>query len=212
MDKVHDGWDSAFFPLSRMFLCLPLLVCWATATLIGTRRLSAGFAAGVLAASLGAVSYRSITTSDIAQRQVRDQTRWVILSTLPRLKEDTRRLKAISDRYHIGLIVPLGLPSEIAPQFRTYLLPVLEPAAPPTYLTGYERRYWQRDAFAGKVVQNLLFTGGAPERWKTIMASDGRFKEISDNGTDAVHVLTGNTIATDSLVFPLLHKLHPPGE
>ena len=212
MDKVHDGWDSAFFPLSRMFLCLPLLVCWATAKLIGTRRSSTAFAAGVFAASLGAVTYRSITTTDIAQRQVRDQTKWVFVSPLPRLKDDARRLKAISDRYHIGLIVPLGLPSEIAPQFRTYLQPILEPASPPTYVVGYERRYWHRETFGPLVFENVLFTGGMPERWAPIIARDRRFVEIMDGGVDAVHVLTGNTVATDSLVFPLMHELHPPGE
>ena len=93
-----------------------------------------------------------------------------------------------------------------------------------TVRSGQAEVYGEGQAFVTRDRQTYRFAGNGLrdyrsynqwpvdefERWS--MARDQRFVEIMDGGVDAVHVLTGNTVATDSLVFPLMRKLHPPGE
>ena len=209
VDKVHDGWDSVFFPLSRMFLCLPLLMAWSTAALLRTVRTRAWMMALMFFACCASATIHALSTERIARQQIHDLTHWVAVRPVPLLQDDARKLRVLSERYGIGLIVPLGLPSTIHCQFRAYAYPVLEPALPPTYLAGYERRYWQREAFSGAIVPNLLLIGGDPERWAPVLAEDPRFTEIKEKDSDVIHVLSGNTLPTDSLVHMLMQRIHP---
>lgn len=209
VDKVHDGWDSVFFPLSRMFLCLPLLVAWATAALLSTARTRVWMMGVMLFACCATATIHALSTERIARQQIHDLTRWVAVRPVPLLQDDAHRLRNISERYRIGLIVPLELPSAIHCQFRAYAYPVLEPALPPTYLAGYERRYWLRGVFSGAIVPNLLFVGGEPERWAALVGTDPRYMAIPDKGPDMAHVLLGNTLPTDSLVRSLMYRIYP---
>lgn len=209
VDKVHDGWDSVFFPLSRMFLCLPLLLAWATAALLKTARVRTWAMVLAFLACCGATALRTLSTERIVRQQIQDLTMWVAVRPVPRLQEDASRLNAISKQYGIDLIVPLELPSAIPCQFLAYAYPVLEPALPPTYLVGYERRYWHREAYSHAIIPDLLFVGGEPERWRPLIASDPRITEIRENGADVIHVLSGNTLPTDSLVRSLMLRIYP---
>ncbi|MEO7080939.1 MAG: hypothetical protein ABIY71_05395, partial [Flavobacteriales bacterium] len=206
MDKVHDGWNSIYFPLSRIFLGLPLLVAWATATLLGTYRAGRWIALMVLIVCIGATTIRAWSTSAITERQVQAQWRWVGVKPYDMLLDDAKRLLEVSKVEHIGLITPTRT-GFIWPQFRAYLHPVLQPGLPPTYLAGYERRYWVKQAFSDSVVDTLLITGGSTDQWASICEEDPRFIRIVDSGKDEVHILRGNTLPTDSILGIINRKL-----
>jgi len=197
MEKTHEGWDSVFFPLSRMFLALPLLLFWALTLFIGEKRSSVGPIIVVLLLAIVAVAWKVSIMERTTLVQVKSQRQWVDVRPIAQLRQDAYRLRRISDRYGVELILPFS--GNLWPQFRAFLHPVLEPRLPPTYLVGYERRYWQRDRFSKAVVPVVLFVGGRSERWSTIMAADRRFLVDHAPGEDDVYVLVGNTLPTDSI-------------
>lgn len=208
MDKVHDGWGTVFYPLSRMFLGLPLLLCWASAMLLRPGRLFSLGVFGILLIAVGFVGLRTSQTDRVARWNIHAQRDWVGVLPGDFLRSDAQRIHGISKRHGVGLIVPLPVPSLVWPQFRGYLYPVLEPELPPTYVHSNERRYWQRETFQNATVPVILFTGGDPERWNTILALDDRFIAVHDGGPDAVHVLVGNTLPADSIVRTVLDALN----
>ncbi len=212
MDKVHDGWDSVFYPLSRMYLCLPLLVGWATAMLLAKARVTTRPAVLLVALCFGATVHRACTTEHITERQVNAQRLWVGVWPVQDLVQDARRIQQLCEKYDVGLIVPMQLATPIWPQFRAYLHPVLDPTLPPTYLVGYERRYWVRETFADSVVPCILIAGGDHRLWKPILDMDARYIAVPDDSNGAVHILQGNTLPTDSLLRSLKQKLTPRDE
>jgi hypothetical protein len=207
VDKVYDGWDSIYFSLSRMFVGVPLLVALGTALLLNSAKPSIWVSRVLLGTCLLAMIVRTETTERITQHQVKYQRMWVGIGRVDALREDAQRLKRLSDLHHVDLIVPLRSPSVVWPQFRAYLHPVLEPELAPTYLAGYERRYWIHETFADTVVNTLLVTGGPRECWALIRDADPCITLIQDDGVDLVHIVENNTLETDVLIKSLMEQL-----
>lgn len=205
LGKIHEGWDPVFFPLSRMFLALPLWVVWAFTQFVGTKRFSGTLMIRIALLTTATVLRKATSIERTIYDQVMGRTIWVHVDPIHTLRTDARRMQRIANRHGAGLIVPFA--AKIWPQFHSYLYPVLEPGLAPTYYYGYERRYWQRDRFAKAVVPVILFVGGSTERWSTIMNDHPEFIDPHDAGPDDVHVLIGNKLPTDSLAHWLNAQL-----
>lgn len=207
VDKVHDGLDTVYYPLSRMFLALPLLLAWVCGKLLEGRRY---YGQVFLACAVVVVScsvWRCSHMEETSHAQVASQRLWVDVGWMDLRISDARRTKEVSDRYGVGLIVPLDLPSKILPPFRAYLIPALEPEAPATYLHDGERRYWVRERYGPMVVGTILFTGGTEAAWKRLTTNDGRIRLVDSTGTDNLYLLRNNELATDELLDFMMREL-----
>ncbi|HRH70163.1 MAG TPA: hypothetical protein PLB89_11700 [Flavobacteriales bacterium] len=205
VDKVHDGLDTVYYPLSRMFLALPLLLAWVSGKLLEGRRYHGPvFLAGAILVCACFV-VRCARMEKTSHAQVASQKQWIDVGWMDLRISDARRVKEVSDRYGVGLAVPL--PAKIAPAFRAYLYPVLEPGPPATYLYGFERRYWVRELYASKVVGTILFAGGSEEAWETLMTKDGRIALVDGTGPDKLYVIRNNDLATDELLVYVMREL-----
>jgi hypothetical protein len=208
LPKVHDGWDSVFFPLSRMFLAIPLLVAWAlslSAPPVAAHRTHVLLA---LLASVTAIAYKAAHVDRVGADQVAAQSKWVSVRPFAELKEDAAALKTLCEAHDVDLIVvPIRLGTRIWAQFRAYLHPTLVPDLPPTYLYGYERRHWQRTEQGQAIHPTILVIGGAEERWAELRARDPRILRLGDLQGDRVHVFTGNDRPTDRLMASMLEDL-----
>ena len=203
--KVHDGSESVFFPFSRMFLALPLTVCWSASMLFTKLRTPRLFGPMAISCAGTLVVIRSILLPPTIQYQVYDQPNWCE-RPIDVLVSNEAHIRSVCDAYQVQLIVYLILTDD-CPQVAGYLYPAIDPALPPTYLTKLERRHWIREEFAHAVMPNILLHGGEPEKWKTLMTLDPRFVDVSA-GPDQLHVIVGNTIPTDSLAGQVMRMLN----
>ncbi|MCB9170046.1 MAG: hypothetical protein H6594_06825 [Flavobacteriales bacterium] len=209
MPKTHDGWDWVYYPLSRMFVCLPLLLAWGVASLIRASRSPHWMAVFTLILGLFYAGHQWNAIGAARNDQLAKPQRWVGVIDLATMKEDAAMLRERCERQGAGLIVPLQQPSQVWAQLRAYLYPVLGPGSTPTYLAGYERRYWQRDAFADSVVSRIMFTGGERVRWDALRRTDPHFVRLMGSNGDAMYLLTGNTRPTDQVVSRVMAALAP---
>ncbi|HRF82478.1 MAG TPA: hypothetical protein PL070_20630, partial [Flavobacteriales bacterium] len=71
--KVYDGYDSIFFPLSRIFLGLPLVLAWALGSIqVGHRKLEY-LTMLVLATVLIHTTWRITTAKEVYTNALQDQ-------------------------------------------------------------------------------------------------------------------------------------------
>jgi hypothetical protein len=211
LPKVHDGWDSVFFPLSRMFLAVPLLLGWSIALLLSTRRPKATHVLLLAGLSVAAVTYKAMHVDRVGTAQVAAQTKWVAVATVDRLAADAALLQRSCADADIDLIVtPIALGTGIWAQFRSYLHPTLVEPLPPTYCYGYERRHWQRARYGSAVRKNILVIGGSEAQWARAKSAHPMIERISDLNGDLVHVVHANGHATDLLMEKLMTSLQTP--
>ena len=208
--KTHDGELNVFFPLSRMYIALPLLLCWGGSMMIRKPQENRTLTGIILLAAVVVVLSKALLLPSTLEHHLAHQGFLVFERPLSELRSDEHLIRAICEAHDVQLIVAQPVPSSVCAQFRSYLYPVLDPTLPPTYRAGYERRYWQREAIGNRVFPNVLLTAGDPERWKGIMASDPRFIDVSDGVRDQMHVIVGNTEPTDTLVSRVLRDLKAP--
>jgi len=196
--KTHDGTENVFFAYSRMYLALPLLLCWGSGHVEMSQRATRGMvivmltgcmiASGLMIARFPGVILRQTgPNGPVAELPVKEVT------------ADAAHLLRLQKEYAVGLIAALDFGYRFAPQIRCFLYPAIEPALAPTYMKG-DRRYWQRDAYASRVVPTLLIVGGDSSRWASWSAEDDRLLDVSDRRSGPLHVLRGNTEPTDSLL------------
>ena len=70
LPKVHDGWDSIFYPLSRMFLALPLLFAWGVSVLLRRIRVSGTFTILSILITATVVGYKTSNIRATAKAQL----------------------------------------------------------------------------------------------------------------------------------------------
>ena len=81
---------------------------------------------------------------------------------------------------------------------------------PPTYLFGYERRYWQRELYGNAVVPNILVIGGPLEKWGSLGEKQGQLEAVRKMNGDAAYLIVGNTQPTDALLNDVIIQLNSP--
>ncbi len=212
LPKVQDGWDSVFFPLSRMFLAVPLLVAWVLGLSAPARGPRRSLVLIALAASVSAIAYKAAVVDRVGAEQVAAQTKWVSVLPFTELEQDAAELGRLCTAHDVDLIVvPIRLGTRVWAQFRAYLHPTLVPELPPTYAYGYERRHWQRTEQGQAVHRTLLVIGGAEERWSELRTLDPRIRRIGALQGDLVHLLPAEDRPTDDRMAELVEDLLSAG-
>jgi len=204
--KTHDGIANVFMPLSRMFLAVPLVLCWGVAMLLDGTRLRPWPARITLAAALCALTIKSYRLPSTINEQVAEQGPWSSERPLADFNGDLAWLRAVCARHQVGLIVPLYADTHIEVHYRALLYTALDRSLPPTYLTWKENRYWVREAYADSVVENVLLVAGRATGWDRNARALTTAIDVSGDRQDRFLLLSGNTLTTDSLVRFVLQK------
>ena len=211
LPKVHDGWYSVFYPLSRMFLALPLLFAWAISVLLGRVRVSGTLMIFLFLITASVVGYKISSIRATAELQFAAPTKWFSVQPYDVLLKDAIVLNALCIERNVDLIVlPKELGTGIWAQFRAYMYPTLTEGFPPTYLFGYDRRYWQREVFGNAVVPNILVIGGPLDKWGSLGEKHGKLEAVRKMNGDAAYLILGNTQPTDALLNDVIIQLNSP--
>lgn len=203
--KVHDGVDSVFYPRSRMFLAVPLLLAWAFAPLLPgafPRRATVIAALGLA----GLLVARAVTMEDRIDRQLADQRGALVREkSVAFVRDRCERIQAAAWEYGADAVITLRWPDvrvDPEPHFLTYFdryaCGILRDGMPLLYGPGYERCAWVIDAIRRRVPHTPLFVGGDPAAWDAIMRDAPRIRRLGDQ--PLLHLIEGNAEPIDSIV------------
>lgn len=145
--KVHDGSGSIFFPLSRIFLGMPLVLAWAW----GAIRIEPSHRHGaiVLVATVAVLhgSWRVARAQQVYDQALQHQEDLPVRTwSVDRIKARCTRLASLANTVQADRIVLLRGNDPFPAQFTAYSLPVFHPEAPSTWMVGHDRRILQRQA------------------------------------------------------------------
>lgn len=178
--KVHDGLPNVFFPLSRMYLALPLLMAWALTA--GKKPLPRVLWVLLpLLALTGSVWNRY--TLDATLARSREPHSMLPVFEVPRADLESRlatTCNAIAE-VHPELLVCLNDHDGYTSMIINYGLPACRPDLPPTLFMSPDRRQWRRDAERTAHHHRILIIG----------AGDDQLAAWEKDGI-AVHSLAGD--------------------
>lgn len=171
--KIHEGCTSVFFPLSRMFLALPLVACAALALWWKDVRLGRSALTGLLVALAGWGTIKAVRLGPIIAHELVEQScAWVREEPLAVVQARCRAIKAVADAQGVQLVAPVRWPHlrvdhgrHFIAHFTCYACPQLVPDFPPTFGAGFDRRSWVRERYASAHPGRILFVGGDPNAW-----------------------------------------------
>lgn len=208
--KLHDGFASVFFPYSRMFLALPLLVVWSMEDLDLWTRAKTSTIAVLLLLLPGIAVWKAVHTDRIVQREMAEQDDLPVREfTIGSLRNDVAQIARVTrgDRYDL-----LVLLDDEHCKYRSQLLayggPVLDATLPPTLYVGPDRRLWRRTEGIHSVTPGLLVLGGTPEQWSAL-PEDVEHQPVK--GVQDLYAVTGNRLTLHELLvlFGREGKLSP---
>lgn len=193
--KVHDGLAHPFFPLSRMFVALPLVLAWWGGMLqdrssgpVRTRN------AMLLLFALASVTFtmkafrgqavidRTLTGQQEVPVQVRSVTG--LRAACAMIDENAQRINA-------SLVVFFKAPDDHESFLRCYTCELFEPTMPVTVGATYDRRAWRRALLEVPAEGNILVVGGDPDQWVDLQGSPSNAADTED--AVILHVLPQGT-------------------
>lgn len=204
--KVHNGCSSVFFPLSRMFLGLPLICAVATAYVLRHTKLRSGSVIAIAALALLSVGWKAVRLPAIISHELAAQEcACVREEPIALITERCKQIAMAAERSNAELIALIRWPNlkldhraHFAAHFNCYACASLLPSFPPTYGIGFDRRSWTKPNADGS--KTVLFVGGDPEAWRML---DGT--QVSDLSVDGIelHAMHCDLLSLDSLVIAL---------
>lgn len=171
--KVHDGADSIFFPLSRFFIAIPLVLAWVWGQVDVRPRPERTMLTLLFIAALVNSGHRLTQAAPVHSHALEDQE-GLPVRTWP-VTEIKKRCKVVSDlafTSEAGHIILLRGDDPFAAQFLAYAIPVFHPEASMTWMVGHDRRAFQRRDRMSMPVGLAL-----------IVANDPKDLEQLDNGS-----------------------------
>jgi hypothetical protein len=203
--KTHDGTWSFLYPYSRMYLALPLLLCWCLATLPlrPEARSAALITTLIVAVAMSVLNYyrmQVVVTKSLAWPDLPVSER-----PIAALAPDLLMLHRLCASNDVQLIVGThSVDDRIPAGFRCFLYPALDPDLPPTYLFEMERRYWQKDKATSTVFQRILVIGGRIAKPGMPMSDLPDRTDVSTPESGPLLLIQHNTLPTDSLMARVL--------
>lgn len=162
--KVHDGADSIFFPLSRVFLAMPLVIAWAWAQVHASVRWTTPFMVILLiSATIHAGLRMQRARSTFAHALEHQEGLPVRTWPVTKIKERCAVVAELASLNAVDEIIILRGEDPFAAQFMAYGVPTFHPEAPTTWMVEHDRRAFQRGIQQRSQVGNLLVVGGTPE-------------------------------------------------
>ncbi len=149
ISKVHDGNDSVFFHVSRMYLAVPLFLSWLFSNISFNRvKIIRWF----VILPLSVLLYKSINLNKSIQSNLnKDHTVLVEKNSL--LEKKCKNIVAFADEKDISLIIFLDHDMS---QLLNTACPACEKGFPNTVYPKYERRTWRLIEDDLKIYKNIL--------------------------------------------------------
>jgi len=206
--KVHEGCASVFFPLSRMFLTLPLLLSISIGLLLWRSVISRWVAITVPILLAMLVTGKIAGTERVIENELAQQScAYVREEKLTAIHDRCALIKAAADRQHADLIVPIRWPgirvdhrSHFMAHFSCYACEVLVKKFPRVHGLGYDRRSWTRPPNDQR--GTVLFVGGDPTHWQAAMTNNTSISAIREAEIE-LHAITCSYGTMDSLILAL---------
>lgn len=187
--KVHDGSDSIFFPLSRVFLGVPFILAWAFARLQPSPA-TVSTATGVLAllaianCTLRMSEAHSTYASELSRQEGLPVRTWPVSN----IKERCMVVNELAEKTGAEHIIILRGEDPFASQFLAYSLPVFHPRSPMTWMVDHDRRKLQRVHLSDMPIKRALVVGADRHHLQLIRRLDDNVSVVRSNGPLSVVV------------------------
>ena len=201
--KIHDGTMSVLFPLSRMFLAVPLLLGWGLAQLGPFGRLRPAFMLTIALASVVTFTLRNERASTVWAEALSDpKGAPIYMEEVSALREQCRTLERYARETSADVIVVVRASNAGQAYFLNMGCPVCEPGLPPTFMPGGDRRAWRVEEESQLHREKILVVDGDPNIWAK--ASDGGLNvQAIGTGDPMLHLIVGADLPVDSLMAKL---------
>lgn len=208
--KVHEGCASVFFPMSRMFLSLPLMLATAAAIYLHAVTIRKWVFALLLLLTTALLVQKTMSTEEVIQRELAQQScGYVREEAISDLRARCERIKAAAHAQHADVVVPVRWPgirvdhqAHFAAHFTCYACEQLVRDFPPVYGAGYDRRSWRWVEHEGPSKARVLFVGGDTTSWAHAMAAGRAITNTSAHGF-AMHTAQCDTISIGDFLVEL---------
>jgi len=209
--KVHDGFENVFFPYSRMFLALPLVLAWALCRLPWQAQ-ATRWTQRVLVVLVPLMLFLKMQElPDVIDRQMGQQELLPVRETaMAPLREDIAYLQSIAQEHHVDLVLCLDADGKYRSQLVTYAGRILAPDFPPTLYAGVDRRYWRRLEEEGIQRSTILVIGGEYETWEVLRDEHPGVVLVGDPA-ERTHVLKENQLSIEDVLRLFGRSLHFSG-
>ena len=198
--KTHDGTDSVFFPLSRMFLAIPLLISWSTAGVKPRQHALKWVLTVLFTAVIVAFTIRSNSAPAIVSNALKEQHGLPLrVKPIAWVRSNCMSLAKLASASGSDVVVLLRDPDPQYAQFMNMGCPVCEPTMPPTYMPGGERRGWRRKMESTASRRRILVVNGSLHRWAEATSTGMTFDRVLV-GEHVVHIIEGTGEPVDSLL------------
>lgn len=198
--KVHDGTGSVFFPLSRMYLAVPLILAWAVAHLRIEGRVRSPLIIGLCIAAVIGSTLRTMSAPRIVEQALADQEGLPIrVRPVAWLRTECRTIQAVARATEAEAVVVLREPDVYYAQFVSIGCPVCEPTLPPTYMPERERRSWRIDAEAMARRGKILIVNGNSAIWEAAYNGTFHVQRLRER-EPSLHLITGAGLPVDTLL------------
>lgn len=159
--KVHNGTDSIFFPLSRMFLGMPLLLAWLAAPLFTERSQRKVVGAAFICICFLCAVLRAVQAGPAFGHALAEQEQAPLrVRPITLIRMQCAGVAAAAERTGASLIIADRDPDAFTAQFLTYALPALQPSAPPIHMPSDDRTDRCGSVFDDSVPTTVLVVGG----------------------------------------------------
>lgn len=208
--KVHDGFENVFFPYSRMFLALPLVLAWALC-LLPWHPQATRWTPRVLVALVPVLLFLKMQgIPDVIDRQMGQQDLLPVRETaMAPLREEIAHLQSIAQDHSVDLVLCLDADGKYRSQLVTYAGRILAPDFPPTLYAGVDRRYWRRLEEQGIQRSTILVIGGEYETWEVLRDEHPGVVLVGDPA-ERTHVLKENQLSIEDVLALFGRSLHHP--
>ena len=197
--KAHDGTSSVLFPLSRIFLAVPLLIAWGVVQLpwssFRQRWILRAFMP-ILAITCGLRASRA--RGIIADAEGFHEGTPLRVHHTELARKECRTIALVAEALDVDLIVILRDPDPGLGLFLNMACPVCEPTMPPTYMPQGERRTWRKAQEAFSIRHRALLVQGSAERWRA--AESLSTVSLVSVWPPALHLLIGIDAPIDTVL------------
>ncbi|MBL7938614.1 MAG: hypothetical protein JNL43_04565 [Flavobacteriales bacterium] len=208
--KVHEGCSSVFFPLSRMFLAMPILLAAALALLMNSIQFRPGSALLLLLGAGLSVGLNTLRLKGTVQYELASQScGYVREEPLSVIRARCEATQAAAMAYHAAVIAPIRWPGirvdhadHFVAHFTCYACPQLVGEFPPVVGIGFDRRSWVREEYTNSSPGRVLFLGGDPQAWRRAMHEPQGIHAAAHAGLE-FHALECDTATTEALILEL---------
>ncbi len=201
--KIHDGTMSVLFPLSRMYLVVPLLLGWGIAELGPFARGRQLFIVIITLSSVVTFTLRNERASTVWADTLSDPKGTPLnMEKVTTLREQCRMLEHYAHETSADVIVIVRGTNSGQALFLNMGCPVCEPGLPPTYMPDGDRRAWRVKDESRMQRERILVVNGDQVTWAKANDQGLNVKAVG-TGDPMLHLVIDAGLPVDTLMVRL---------